>query len=158
MDAPVENMLAGYKSRTEGKTLRYFYIICLVFLVLSGFGQMPVFKRYYIADIPGFGWLAKFYITHIIHYLAASALIGILSYQLSVYLLIFRKAYKPDIWSQLRAGLLAGLVMTGNFLVIKNFSSVNFSPEFIIFLDLSHLCMTMLLLFSGLLSIIVKKR
>jgi len=35
----------------------WFYLITVIFLVLSGFGQMPIFKRYYIADIPGLGWL-----------------------------------------------------------------------------------------------------
>jgi len=49
--------------------IRYLYLITLFFLVLTGFGQMPVFKRYYIADIPGLGWLAQFFVTHYMHYL-----------------------------------------------------------------------------------------
>ena len=27
---------------------RWFYLIAVFFLTLSGFGQMPIFKRYYI--------------------------------------------------------------------------------------------------------------
>ena len=53
------------------KIIRYLYLISLFFLVLTGFGQMPVFKRYYIADIPGLGWLAQFFVTHYMHYLFA---------------------------------------------------------------------------------------
>ena len=53
---------------TSDGFLKYSYVAILSFLTLSGFGQMPIFKRYYIADIPGLGWLAKFYITHYIHY------------------------------------------------------------------------------------------
>ena len=38
--------------------VRYFFLATVFFLTLTGFGQMPIFKRYYIADIPGLGWLA----------------------------------------------------------------------------------------------------
>ena len=47
------------QSNTSATSLpgRWFYLISVFFLALSGFGQMPIFKRYYIADIPGLGWL-----------------------------------------------------------------------------------------------------
>ncbi|MDJ0667751.1 MAG: hypothetical protein QNJ61_10750, partial [Desulfobacterales bacterium] len=57
--------------------MRAIYLTLLVFMGLSGFGQMPIFKRYYIADLPGLGWLAQFYTTHYIHYLGAILLLGI---------------------------------------------------------------------------------
>ncbi len=44
--------------KAKGKTKNYIYVIILIFITVSGFAQMPVFKRYYIADIPGFSWLA----------------------------------------------------------------------------------------------------
>jgi hypothetical protein len=56
------------RAKTPNRAARYVYLITVLFLTLSGFGQMPIFKRYYIADIPGFGWLAQFYVTHYIHY------------------------------------------------------------------------------------------
>ena len=56
-------------SQVPSRTVRYFYLLTVLLLTLTGFGQMPIFKRYYIADIPGFGWLAQFYVTHYIHYL-----------------------------------------------------------------------------------------
>jgi hypothetical protein len=73
--------------RTNRKGLiPYLYGLTLFFITLSGFGQMPIFKRYYIADIPGLGWLAQFYITHIIHYLAAALLLGIVAYRIAEWL------------------------------------------------------------------------
>lgn len=59
------------------------YWVTLFFITLSGFAQMPIFKRYYIADIPGLGWLAQFYITHLIHYICATILIGLIFYVLT---------------------------------------------------------------------------
>ena len=71
---------------------RYLYMFTVFFLVLSGFGQMPIFKRYYIADIPGLGWLAKFYITHYIHYLGAILLLGVCAYYITDYFMFnFKK-------------------------------------------------------------------
>ena len=42
---------------TDTQSVRWFYLTTVFFLTLTGFGQMPIFKRYYIADIPGLGWL-----------------------------------------------------------------------------------------------------
>ena len=31
------------------RIIRYVYLITIFFLTITGFGQMPIFKRYYIA-------------------------------------------------------------------------------------------------------------
>lgn len=40
-------------------------------LVFSGFGQMPMYKRYNVVDIPGFSWASNYEITLLMHYYAA---------------------------------------------------------------------------------------
>ena len=60
--------------------VRTGYIMLVFMMALTGFGQMPIFKRYYIADIPGLGWLAAYWVTHYIHYLGAALLLGIGAY------------------------------------------------------------------------------
>jgi hypothetical protein len=70
--------------------VRAVYMTLLLFMALSGFGQMPIFKRYYIADFPGLGWLAQFYVTHYIHYVGAAALLAIGAYYLARYLVAER--------------------------------------------------------------------
>ena len=67
-------------TRVISRPLRWIYLTTTFFLVLTGFGQMPIFKRYYIADIPGLGWLAEFFVTHYIHYLGAIVLLGLIAY------------------------------------------------------------------------------
>ena len=138
--------------------VRYAYLITVFFLTLTGFGQMPIFKRYYIADIPGLGWLAKFYVTHYMHYMFAILLLAITSYIIIDYLLIKRKRLKITTSGYLRGTLVAGLVITGILLVIRNFADSGLSPGFIIFLDLSHLGLVMALLIAGLFSMVLKKR
>lgn len=129
-------------------TARYAYLITVFFLTLTGFGQMPIFKRYYIADIPGLGWLAKFYVTHYLHYLFAILLISLTSYVVTEYLIINRKRIKISISGFIRGALVSGLVVTGILLVIRNLSGSGFWPEFIIFLDLSHLGLVVALLMT----------
>ncbi len=138
--------------------VRYTYLITVLFLALSGFGQMPIFKRYYIADIPGLGWLAQFYVTHYIHYLFAILLIGLTSYVIAEYLFMNRKRIKIAISGYIRGALVFGLVITGILLVTRNLAGSGLPPGFIVFLDLAHLGLVMVLLMAGLYCIILKKK
>ncbi len=42
-----------------------------IFLLFSGFGEFPMYKRYMVTSIPGFSWAGDFWIHLKIHYLAA---------------------------------------------------------------------------------------
>ena len=140
----------GNSRGNDSRIFRYGYLVTLLFLTLSGFGQLPIFKRYYIADIPGFGWLAKFYTTHYIHYLAAIILITLLSYVIANHLLINRRYQRVTLSGYIKGALLGGIVITGIFLVLRNLKSVTLSPGLIIFLDISHLGFVMVFLMAAL--------
>ena len=145
--------------KSNKKTImRYLYLITIFFLVLTGFGQMPIFKRYYIANIPGLEWLAKFYVTHYMHYLFAILLLGITAFIITGYFLANRKKIKITPSGYIRGAVLLGLVITGGLLVIRNLAGSNFPPGLIIFLDLSHLTLVMVLLMAGLYCVIFKKK
>ena len=145
--------------KSNRKTImRYLYLITLFFLVLTGFGQMPVFKRYYIADIPGLGWLAQFFVTHYMHYLFAILLLGIMAFIITGYFLVNRKKIKITPSGYIRGAVLFGLVITGVLLVIRNLAGSSFPPGLIIFLDLSHLGLVMIFLMAGLYCVIFKKK
>ena len=145
--------------KSNKKTImRYLYLITIFFLVLTGFGQMPVFKRYYIADIPGLGWLGQFFVTHYLHYLFAILLLGITAFIITGYFLTNRKKIKITLSGYIRGAVLLGLVITGGLLVIRNLAGTNFPPGLIIFLDLSHLTLVMVLLMAGLYCVIFKKK
>ena len=55
-------------------------------------------------------------------------------------------------------GILAGIILTGIFLVIRNLENIWFPPGFIIFLDIMHLGLVMAFLVSGLYCLIAKKQ
>ena len=144
-------------TRVISQPLRWIYLTTTFFLVLSGFGQMPIFKRYYIADIPGLGWLAEFFVTHYIHYLGAIVLLALIAYLAADYLILKRDSRRMTASGYVRLVLLTGILVSGGLLVIRNLTGTHFSPEFIIFLDISHLGLVMALLFVSLYCLIRKK-
>ena len=51
-------------------------------LIFSGFGQMPMYKRYMLDRVPGLSWVSDFSVTLSIHYWAAAALVFAIAYHL----------------------------------------------------------------------------
>jgi heme A synthase len=125
-------------------------------MAFTGFGQMPIFKRYYISDIPGMGWSADFYLTHYIHYLGAIFLFAFFAYIIVDYTLSGRNQFALTSSAYVRIVLLAGIVITGIFRVLKNMPEVVFSPDFTLFIDISHLGFMMLYLLMALFYRIMK--
>ena len=146
----------AYKLSGGNRALRLVFILTFIVMAFTGLGQMPIFKRYYVSDIPGMGWSADFYLTHYIHYLGAIFLLGLFAYVIVTYILSGRKEFSLTYSSYVRIALLAGIVITGIFRVFKNMPDVVFSPEFTLFIDVSHLAFMMVYLFAALLFLIIK--
>src|SRR4030043_1765885 len=47
-------------------------------LIFSGFGELPMYKRYMVTQIPGLGWAGDFFINLKIHYLAGIVFLSIM--------------------------------------------------------------------------------
>ena len=123
--------------------IRYGYGLLMFLLALTGFAQMPIFKRYYIADIPGLGWLDMFHVTHYLHYLSAILVLALVVYMVLDYLILQKKHLRLTASGYVRGAILAGIIVSGIFLVIRNLAGSQLGPRFIIFLDLAHLGLVM---------------
>jgi hypothetical protein len=139
------------------RALRRVFILTMILTAFTGFGQMPIFKRYYISDIPGMAWSADFYATHFLHYLGASVLLGLFAYFVLDYLLTGRKRFQLTASAYLRIILMVGIVATGILRVFKNMPDVLFSPVFTVFIDISHLGFAMAYLFAALVLAVMKR-
>ena len=126
--------------------IRTGFALTLSLSALTGFAQMPIFKRYYVADLPGLGWLAEFYTTYTLHYISAIGFIAIICYMAADYLLIDRKSLRITISGYIRAALLVLILTTGILLVFRNLPGYRYSPEFVVVLDFSHLGLVILFL------------
>jgi len=118
-------------------------------LAISGVAQMPIFKRYYIADIPGLGWTADYFFTHQMHTVAAAVLLFWLA----------RRLLAEGV-SSIGAGrltLLAALIATGIPRVLKNLPDVSFSPTATMLIDWSHLAAAMALGITALVMLLKRR-
>jgi heme A synthase len=147
---------AAKELAVDRKWLKRFYVFLFAVMAFTGFGQMPIFKRYYISDIPGLGWSADFYATHYIHYLGAALLLGLLAYWIVDYLLTGRREFHLTTSAYVRIVLLGGIVVTGIFRVFKNLPDVVFSPGFTMFIDIAHLGFMMAYLLAALIFLVFK--
>ena len=130
--------------------MKKIFILSFIVMAFTGMGQMPIFKRYYIADAPGMAWSGDFFLTHFIHYLGAAFFLGFAAYVLTGYVLSGRSHYRLTGPGMTRVFLLAGLVATGIVRVLKNLPEVTFSPGFTMLVDISHLGFMMAFLFVAL--------
>ena len=138
--------------------MRFFTMTLLFFMALTGFGQMPLFKRYYIADLPGLGWLAQFYVTHYIHYLGAAVLLGVGTYYLTRYWIAERPRRRLSAYGLIQSATMLAIVLTGVLRVVKNYEGYYLSSGLIVFLDLLHLAAVMLFLLVGGWGLVARKR
>jgi len=140
------------------KTRSYIYSALLFFIALSGFGQMPIFSRYYIASIPGLGWLGEFYITHILHYASAAGLIALAAYVLFDFMIRGAGLKRITGSGFLKIGIISGLILSGGLMVVKNLPGIYWDHTAVIVLDLAHLGLCMALLAVSLYTLMLKKK
>lgn len=128
-------------NRSETRLSRLFkwvYIADLALLLFSGFGQMPLFKRYYLADLPGMAWSADYYITLVIHYAAAAVFLGLTAYWLVSRAMAGR--IKPQNGpARVRGIIFAALILSGTVLVLRNLSGIFLPPSLIVAATLTHI-------------------
>lgn len=146
------------KALPELTYLKPVYLFLLFSMGLTGFAQMPIFKRYYIADVPGLAWLADFYATHYLHYLGAFVFFGFFVYVVVIYRGLMFQQFQLTGAAYIRVAILILITITGIFRVLKNLPDVVFSPLFTMVIDISHLVFMMLLMISGLAFMILKRK
>jgi hypothetical protein len=123
------------KRKTAGRLFVFVFIV----MAFTGFGQMPLYNRYYLSDVPGMAWTSNYALTHVIHYLGGIFLLAFFAYHILGYFLAARTEYRLTGAAYTRMALLSGIVVTGILRVIKNLPDVSFSPGFTLFFDLAHL-------------------
>jgi hypothetical protein len=125
--------------------LRLVFVATVVLLAFTGFGQMPLYGRYYLTSLPALGWAGDFYFTHLLHYAGAAVLLGLMAYVCVRYgrVWVKRSRLTPSGW--LRVALYAGLVASGVLRVLKNQPDIFFTPLTVLAVDWVHLGLAMLL-------------
>lgn len=112
------------------------FALLLAAMAISGFGQMPIFKRYYVADLPGMAWTADYGFTHMMHYVGAAILLALLGFAAARLVPV---AARITLSGWLRIGLWAVIVATGLLRVVKNLPDMHLGPQLTLVVDITHL-------------------
>jgi len=127
----------------------------IVILAVTGFGQMPIYSRYYVSSIPGMAWTGDFYVTHLLHYLFATVFLALLGYAVTAWALRYRSRLQVSLAGWVRILFYGGIAVTGLMRVLKNDPNFFFSPATVMFIDIGHLAFVMLL---GLAALVIRLR
>ena len=138
--------------------LKALYGIATGAALFTGFGNMPLWKRYYVADVPGLGWSGDFFINLNVHILAGSLLLAIGSYAAATFLIMKRSRSGGLTCSgRIRVFLLALALTTGILMVIKNLPGVHFPMALLMFFNFSHMAAAMLFMVAALVALIFRQ-
>ncbi len=146
-----------HQSTPGGSLVRWLYGIATGLAIFTGMAQLPIMKRYYVADIPGMHWAADFFITSELHYYSAILLLLVLGWRLGLDL---REKGITWSWGPRSAWgwfLLVVLVITGVAKALRN-CCVYLDPTTMMLLDFSHLGSAMVFMISGLVSLIAGRK
>ena len=124
----------------NNRALNLVFRLTVFALLFTGFAQMPIFARYYLADVPGFAWTADYHLNHVLHYGLAVVLLALLGWRLP---LALRRRWSAG--AVLAALCWAGIAITGLVRVMKNQPDASFSPTLVMWVDWTHLGFVMLL-------------
>lgn len=138
-------------SSVPGWIKRVWVALALV-LGFTGMMQMPIATRYGLTRLPGMGWTGDFYTTLNIHYVAGALLIALCCLLVTLKLKAGGGFPRLVFWGTVRVWLVAGLVLTGIFRVLKNLPAFSFAPELVMGTDLAHLGLAAVL---GVLSLVL---
>jgi hypothetical protein len=123
----------------SAKLIKWIYLAAVWVTVFTGFGNMPLWKRYYIADIPVMAWSGDFLVNVQVHYLFGSVILAIAVYFTILYINEQRSGLRLTRTGLIRAVLLGLTLVSGILQVLKNFPAVNPSFEMMVFLNLFHM-------------------
>lgn len=115
-------------------------------LALTGMGQMPIFSRYYIADLPGLGWLGNYQTTAALHLALGAALVFALCAYAASWLAAGSGRPALTTAGKWRVGLYGALALTGVVRVLQNGDWAMVAPMQVRYLDWLHLALAMGLL------------
>ncbi|WP_461209023.1 FeS-binding protein [Desulfocurvus sp. DL9XJH121] len=133
--------------------LSLLWTLTALVLAVSGAAQMPIFKRYYIADIPGLGWLAQYYLTHTVHYAAAGVFLALAGWWAGRF--AFARGWRFTPTGRLRFWAVLAVIGTGVIRVLKNSPDVWYDPMTVLVVDWAHLGAALVL---GVLALVAARR
>ena len=145
-------------THTHHPAMAWVYRIAIVLILFTGFSNMPITKRYYIADLPGLGWTGNFLLNVQVHYMLGALLLALTCYFALGYLLgRRRRPAKLGVSGKLRALFLALALLSGITMALKNLPGINFPHPYLMAMDLAHLFSAVLFMLASLAALVTRR-
>jgi hypothetical protein len=119
--------------------LKWAYRVAIAVALFTGIGNMPMWGRFFVADIPGFGWAGDFFINLYVHYLSGALLLAIASYGIVAYSQRSDKHMKVSKSGLARGALLGLVLVSGLPSAIKNLAFIDLPMAGLMALVFLHL-------------------
>lgn len=111
-------------TNTEDRVMAWGVTAAGALAAFTGFGNMPLYGRYYISDIPGLQWAGDFIVNLNVHFFAAAVIFMLAAYRLAVNLMRRRKLSAWSAAEKAVGGALAMVLVSGLLIAYKNFPGV----------------------------------
>jgi len=113
------------KPSPNSRGLTWLFAAAVLVALFTGFGNMPLYGRYYIADIPGFQWSGNFIANLKVHLVTGALLLAIAVYSLIGFVRQNDKWREFPLHRKLLYIAVALALASGLLAVLKNFAFLN---------------------------------
>ena len=137
--------------------IKWTFLVALGISIFTGFGNMPLWGRFYVSDIPGLGWSANFFVNIYVHYLSGGVLLAIATYAIIQYNQRRVTDARLSKAGVLRAVVFGLVLVSGALSAIKNLPAINLPLAGLMTLVFLHLGAVMVYIFISLACRILKK-
>jgi hypothetical protein len=138
--------------------LLWIYRIAAGVAIFTGFGNMPLYGRYYVGDVPGLGWSSDFVANVQAHYIAGAVLTGLAVYAVIVYTGLRARGLRLTTSGLLRVLFLLLALLSGGVMAAKNLPSVAVDFPLMPVLNFFHLFTAMIFMLFSLGCVIGRRR
>jgi hypothetical protein len=146
------------KPKANGNALKWLFTVAVLLALFTGFGNMPLYGRYYIANIPGFQWSGNFIVNMKVHLVAGAVLLALAVYYLAGTILL-RKHQAPRTALDRFVGIALTLVLLSGLIAgVKNFAAWTPGLTLMMAINFFHLGTAMLFVAVGVVSLVVKRK
>ncbi len=144
--------------KANGSALKWLLSATTLIALFTGFGNMPLYGRYYIADIPGFQWSGNFIVNMKVHLVTGAILLALAVYYLAG-TIILRKNQTPRTALDRLVGIALTLVLFSGLIAgVKNFAAWTPGLTLMMTINFFHLGTAMLFVAVGVVSLVLKHK
>jgi len=127
------------KARPYPRWVSRVFIFATTMLAFTGLLQMPLAKRYYLTELPGMAWTGDFFLVHKLHYMLAALLLFITALVVIHWVIDWHDSLRLTTLGRVRAGVLAGVVISGGLRVYRNMPDITLDPMVIVTIEWVHM-------------------